>query len=546
MRDIGLLYPLALTWAVAGFWPAARDGRADYNGSMRAQIENIHFSTLREPPCWQIPCHDLSAAQERSALADSESYSRLLTAMGFVCATRVFSGFYGLHHKTSPPPAATFFLWYHPAGVIVSGRTCANSNRMDSVTAHLQIEVGTGAESQHLTSVRLAGVGNGGMTRTLDGNAVRGVLCGVREHDGSLVHALQVCQRHGRIVPFARWMPGIADPVYCHAELVIPLANGRNTALPGTSTLAAARESFLERLPADVADAMRTPRCSPPGHECAVLAENVLKQFSEALFLDGRRWHEDIDSDLLCHWTHVALGERGRDPRDWRAYENGPAGLSLPAALLYAGEMPRLPDDMDTDVALLDLLAQVPKQVLRRWAQVPDAAGYTLGLHAVNRLFLPHVLPETAARASAIAKAVVEVLHARLGNRGLPMATQRRSVLGIALQGVPALAAQYPQIVADNHARLNDLLETFESWRLPWNRHLRWRSYPNIFRGKDEGQPQFFRIDGRVDAQRWQQCCTELGLTTDAGIAERLCRQGLRRAHAAAPAPDRPAARPGL
>lgn len=453
---------------------------------------------------------------------DFDAFERLLLEYGFerIYATQSVSHS-SLTYQTRELPVDDYVLWHHPAGVVAhghsstwggytdsQGRPVPLSKALGSLTLEARVDCGTGPELQHRAAVHIGPGSSGGVDPQLDGTDVRTLSRTVHSNALGLEAFLERSQEHGRFLPVSRWPEKIGRPTLSlPLAFALPLRSApaqtpeENKAFLEQQDVPALWERFAEQLPPAFSALVKRPEdeedAAPGKKRRRGLrwdpVELGLKRFSEALFFAKKRWADSFDSDLLTHWSRAALGELGEDHRGWRAYERGPAGLSLPVAPLYAKPFE------GQGAALLTVLKEAPQDVLRRWATEPDAAGYTLGLHAINRIFVERTLSHAVAL--TLIMDVLELLHERLGPEGLPMATATRSVLGLPLQFHPAMSDGQPTL-EKTQREFTQVLTHLDAWGLDWSSVLRWRNYPNLFK-KEEGKPHFFTEEGPEVAERW-------------------------------------------
>ena len=486
----------------------------------------IKIPASRARRSWQIQIPE--GVNEREAMADYAAYGALLESLGFEKVSEVRS----LSHQSmayrNEGPVESYTIWNHPAGLIGYSRSYTGggytqtdgtfvpvTQALGSFHVEMRMDIGTGSELQHAAAVGLSG-GSGGVMVQLDGSQVRELSLNLHSNADTLLNRLESIQRHGRFLPLSKWKDiGKEDWFYLPPELALPLLE-----IPGGKKLDDYKEiyalhdmnekwaSFFDTLPEGVGEFLRwcgeNKRRSEEKSASGVSRNGLrwdpvefsVKRYSEALFFAGKRWRGSYDGALLDLWSKVAMGEEGEtvDPIAWRAYEKGPGGTNLPVAMLYTKSNRSMPEQ------LLELLEKAPLAVLRRWATEPDAAGYTLGLHAVNRVLVEGTLPSYHAP-EGLVEGVLDVLYSRLGAAGLPMATQTRSVMGLPLQLKEEKWGK-PENALRIQSEFSDLILKFEGWGLPWNQDLRWRNYPNLFQAT-EGKPFFFKEDGPINGDEW-------------------------------------------
>lgn len=490
----------------------------------------IRLPPPRTPRTWQVRMPKLPERQsEHRLMRDYAAYTAYLEQAGFERVHSVTSASHSSFEFRAKPPAETFDLFHHPEGLVLLAHSFTFGDEapaLGSLSVHAVVDTGTGPELQHrAASIR----GSGSTNLHLDGSQTRIVSTVVHSNADALEDFLSGLQAHGRLLPLREWKDDRETcSIHVPPEHFVPLLSSptgeplKTGALYGHFDMHAAREAFLAALPVDLAgllafqlkgpEPVTDPDRAPRKGLRWDPVELGLKRFSEALFFAGKRWRGSFDHALLEHWSRVALGEEGDDPTGWRAFEAGPAGLSLPVALLYVKNPAQRSD------ALLRLLEEAPLDVLRRWATEPDASGYTLGLHVLNRAFVDRTLDRYAPDLPTLERAL-DVLMDRLGPEGLPMATETRSAMGLPLQFNPSVNdSGRAKSLAGAHRDFAALVAKLEGWGLPWDQHLRWRTYPNIF-DREAAPPAFHRIDGPVTLAAWTaamafQASNELALLT--------------------------------
>lgn len=495
---------------------------------------------------WQIRLPDMDRQAELILMQDFAAYERWLVGLGFERVTSVASTLY----ESRNDHLQTHSLWHHDAGLLARLHSMTelrggqSRQRLGTMIVHAQLDCGMGAQYLRQATQRLSWRGSNSVLTCLDGRDIHAISFILSDSGvAGLVEHLRTCQEIGRFVRVRDWLPDTGSPIHFPDEMLVPVTT-RHTRRPTIAQRAKGRAAFIDRLPPDIAALLRhRPRDAEnvDGLREQAAVQDLLEHFSEAMFLAGRRWPTAAERGLLNHWAQVALGRHGDRMQDWRAHEDGPAGLSLPVALLHV----RAPDGglgngFHAGQALVRVLESAPRATLTRWACEADAAGYTLGLHAVERLFT-HAADE--ADPLETVEHTLRILHSRLGERGLPMATACRSVLGVVLQQRVRTARVPGTTLAANAHRLGVVLDLLDGWRLPWNRHLFWGAGASQAAG-----PTFHCIDGDVDTHVWRQAAQSLALDLepDSALIARLCRAELRTAVAADPPARRSRRRRGL
>lgn len=462
---------------------------------------------------------------EWDAMRDFEKYQDLLRAWGFERCLATYSLKHAdidKAHGSNRP--RDFQVWVHPAGVFASlhsyetggymgfnGEQVPVSNQLGSMTLFARVDVGNGAELQHRAAVKIRAGGGGDLQ--LDGGFIHSGYETIHSNTQTSLHKFfEAAQSYGRLLPFERWDRDKASTMSLPAELVLPIEDappGKTLAdILGEHDVDAALERALACLPPALVPLINLPfwpgqsaRIAPPAHDNKRKGlrwdpiEFSIEQFSEAMFLAGKRWAKPQERKLLTHWSEVVLGEMGGNlnPDSMRAYEAGPAGLSLATALLYSKRTAQA-----SDALLSQLLEQAPLEVLARWATKPDAAGYTLALRAVHRALVDCENDNHAAPAVD----VLEILHRRLGPDGICLSTPTRSFMGMLPQIVQSYDRRSESSILRAHETFVGLSARFEAWGVEWSENIRWRNYPNLFM-KEQGLPAFFKIDGIVDPAQW-------------------------------------------
>lgn len=497
-------------------WGFLRCKKIQYDEEMEKKI--IHIPGKRKTSTWQIPV--LQDSREREAMNDFDSYEAILTAYGFtrIHATRSIPHptLSYLHEKKK---THDYVLWQHAAGILAHGHSYTRGGYTDSdgtsvpvtktlgsITIETYMDCGTGAELQHRAGVHCGAGGSGGTLPQLDGSDIRRISNTFHSNTTLFKDFLTQSQPYGRFLPLDQWpMDEDIRKLYLPNEFALPLDKVPATTPNEIKTFLESQdynllwEQFTKKLPPNIQRFFGSERKlkqgdNPPQRKGLRWdpVELSLKQFSEALFFSKKRWRGSFDSEILTHWSRAALGELGDNPDEWRPYEKGPAGLSLPIALLYAKPGAK------KEQAFLDLLRTAPLDVLDQWATKPDAAGYTLGLHIINRVFSDRIL--THKLEIEVILGALDILHERLGSKGLPMATATRSVMGLPLQFCPDMTPK-EKTWAETQQEFLQVIKKLEEWGLDWNIHLRWRNYPNLFRDKEK--PTFFAEDGPVTGNQW-------------------------------------------
>lgn len=485
---------------------------------MQSQPIKIPRPTL--PSRFAVPL--LEGKDERDAMRDFDLYTQLLKDWGFERKLHSTSLSHQKIKQKLSEKLEKHEIWIHPAGVFadLASYTTGGYNRSDGVYEPVRqglssinltalIDTGNGGEIQHRAAVSIRGAG--GITPQFDGTEIRVLSEHIHSNTGgSLYKFFKMCQQYGRLLPFERWGT-CTDRLHLDipAEIITPIEQVQEGQTLEDILQHCDRRADLKRcedqLPASVVTLMDKPDWAQnePKKDKNVRStrglvwdpiEFGIREFSEAMFLAGKRWPKPAEHELLDHWHRVALGEMGNvlDPERMRAYEMGPAGLSLPVALLYAKR-----STPTAGLLLNQLLEAAPDKILKLWASEVDASGYTLSLRAIARVFTERALDSHAPPDVD----VLEILHRRIGNDGIILSTPKRSLLGLPIQQVSQKRSEKETTVSQQE--FSHIIERLDAWGLPWNINLRWRNYPNLY--QDEGKPTFFQIDGPVNKEQLKQ-----------------------------------------
>lgn len=460
---------------------------------------------------WAVPVDDGASHQERQAMESWEAYGAYLAGLGFEQVACVNSKDHHSIKHGFDRHTEIQAMWQHPAGLIVYGRSYTKGGyqkddgtyvpvtvTLGSINIQARIEVGVGREATHRSAVLIRG--SGGTDPQLDGSSVRNIHDTFHSNTGTLARWLESVQSHGRFLPFDRWNTSIIrDSLYLPSELIFPVVDENDLPEGATEVHFDQNEAlthFCDKLPQPLDKVvlqwggMKHPDKQNSNRWMDI--EEGIDHFSEILSMARKRWSSDYDSALLTHWQEVALGEVGEDVGQWRAFEKGPAGLSLPVALIHA--RPKT----GAHERLLRLLDEAPDHVLERWASVPDAGGYTLAMHAINSLFVRRIGSEGNYPGHEDVLDVLTRLYDRLGSAGVVLESDKRSVLGLVPQYYGRHGAKH---ISDNEIDQSigpfiKVIEQLEEWGLPWDRTLRWRTYPNTMDPeRKEGMPYFFDLE---------------------------------------------------
>ena len=459
----------------------------------------IRVFSNRHPRSWEIPVSSVPD-KDRPYIRDhrsAETIEKELLDLGF---ERVASVTSLSHYKVRQDPQwrhagerpNEYMLWVHPAGVIARGHTYHTSNgswqesdvrepvtTVETVDFTFAVEFPEGRERRHQSNCGVTG--GGGVTLGIDGSSVRVGTNSVKpSQEGLMGDFLKRQQLNGRFLPLERWPAG--HSVYLDAEFILPFPD--EASLPaqavhkdesleaafGTSREEAVK-AFVGALPEKCRPLFERSLNRPkPEVRQWPLVEESVDQYTEALALAGKRWATDAERALLRHWSQVALGEQGEDVEQWRAFERGPAGLSLPVALLYAR------DWQETLPRLVKAIEEAPAAVANEWAAAVDKAGFTLPLRVLHRAFSTYTSPDAAVPPEALAT----VLTALQSRSALPLRweTPQRTPLGLVLECTP----RYNRTIGGLDRDVKAFWETLrlaEGMGLVVGEDLRWRTHPN-------------------------------------------------------------------
>jgi len=399
-----------------------------------------------------------------------------------------------------------YFLWAHPAGVLVHGHTYHTSNggfgvndvrtpvtTIETLGVSYCLEFMEGKERRHQSACQM--VGSGGVDADVDGSWFRTGSHTINGSNvGELGDFLRRLQANGRLIRCEDWPAGHSP--YLDPEILWPFPDAASLPQekvpddkPLEEVLGISREDALEALlqnvPASLHSVIRRSYEGVTPLERArdwVKVEDGLDQYTIALAAAGIRWASPQDRALLRHWSEVALGYHGEDVADWRAVEEGPAGLGLPVALLYAKDyaqnLPRL----------IRAIEQAPQEVVNRWATHVDKAGFTLPLRLLHRSFASYYYLSDERPVGQ--EDLFQVIQALRERSELPLRweTPQRTPLGLVLECSPRFGR--------DQRRLDDARNTF--WKtlalaqtvgLELGDGLRWRTHPNTMDKNSKNKP---------------------------------------------------------
>lgn len=465
---------------------------------------------------WAIPVSDEHPYSERKLMDNWDEYCKYLEKLGF--QNLLLKNKEGRSHipgDSDITPQETYGLWHHPAGLLLhansyttggwrneDGTMAPIKKTLSSATVNAKIDIGVGNEARLRSSVSING--SGGNEVQLDGSTIRYTSDSFHSHSGTLAAWLMDVQPHGKFIPLEQWNSlNNANYVYLPNELL----GGEQKDKLTNEEIDKRLSDFCAKLPASIGDVIYTAASSTGSllkknkkHNAWMKVKDSLDYFSEILGLSRICWRNEYDTALLKHWHEVVLDEWGKDPEKWRAYEIGPANLSLPIAMIYAQR------NTESYDKLMQLLETAPEDALRRWATVPDAGGYTLALHAINRQFCDRV-PIDRAPDPRLGLGVLSCLYKRLGAEGIVLETKKRSVLGLPMQYLTkyCVRQQDPTEISNCMEDYCALVQQLEEWGLPWHTSLKWRNYTNITDLKKPEKPCFFDFEALPTPQDMQE-----------------------------------------
>lgn len=464
---------------------------------------------------WAIPVSEEQRQEERELMRDWAAYGTYLERLGFERVRSVESqNHQSLAGKYSGKEVETHELWQHRAGVVLHTHSYTSGGytkqdgtvepvrkQLGSANIHTRIDLGVGRENTHRAACAISG--SGGTDPQLDGSSIRNISDIFHSNTGTLSRWLENIQQYGKFLPFDQWNTStMRDSMYLPNELVYPLteldedvsvSDGR-VHFDHHEALVAMCDTLPEGLDQVVRDLAGERGSAKNDGRRWMDVEIGIDQFSEILSMGKKRWRDSLDVELLTHWQEVALGEHGEDPSTWRMEETGSAGLTLPVALICARR------ETGAGTRLLAAMDAASDETLRRWATKPDAGGYTLALHAVNRLFCDRGMIDRAPQ-DTLCQDVFTKLHERLGKAGVVLETDKRSFLGLATQYVAKRESHHidPRHIDQCLADFNQIVDLVDGWGLDWDQSLKWRDYPNTV--MKEGMPHFFDLERAPEEQ---------------------------------------------
>lgn len=453
------------------------------------------------PRSWAIPVPK-QPSKDRPYVSGSrsaEDIEKELLALGFERAVAVNSF---SHFRVRQPEKwrsedekpLDYVLWTHPAGVAVRAHTYHTSNgnwngpaenrtpvtTFETLDVYFALLFPEGRERRHQSGYRMKG--SGGIHTSIDGSSVRIGSDSIKPtQEGMVGDLLRLLQANGRFLPFEKWPP--THYVYVDAEFVMPFPDRASLPVDGVaqgvpldeaygSSRVEAAEAFLETLPEGLRMVVRRALLDKREHTRQWNeVEDCIEHYTELLSLSGKRWATDKERSLLQHWSQVALGEHGEDVGQWRAFEKGPGGITLPIALLYARNVTEnLP-------RLVRLIESAPPAVVNQWVAQVDSAGYTLPLRVLGRSFSTYTSPSAAAGVQELG-AVISALD-RCATLPLRWETAKRTALGLVLENVPRYN-KFARGVDRDVKTFWDTLKVAEAHGLVAGEELRWRTHPNV------------------------------------------------------------------
>lgn len=427
---------------------------------------------------------------EKCSGLDFQKTVQELEALGFSLIHSVFSvsqdsiralGSQGNHNENH------YGLWHHPAGVLLL--SCAYGSRgdwfplannspsfhqMSALTIFLELDVGAGLEYAARAIHR---IGSGTQAPQMDGTVRQTIRTSLAGGEISLCGFLSMIQCHGRLVPVEKW----TERAVCNLpeEMLCPLPSSVPTAGPDPSKSKRSREG-LKALESAVPSHIRRVLsshwrpASPDGFLDAWKTTALAHaQVSEVLFLSRKRFPSAPAREIVGHWLSLASGQKKEMPFDaWRAFEKGPAGLSLPTVLLFSDQAE------GNGERLLEVLRQAPLALLQSWMQDPDGAGYTFGQRILQRTLQGSGPSSSREPLERLLGRTMALLVERVGPSGFRMTTPQRSALGLWLQGpvVASLRSWEAEALSGWQAVASQLMSHLEKVGVEWLGPVRWRA----------------------------------------------------------------------
>ena len=419
-----------------------------------------------------------------------------------------------------------FVVWWHPAGVLVTGNSSwaepSSSPVLNELNVSVEIDVGTNSDVAEGKALRI----DGSYLHPMADGTSRCIATS-KWSQGSHwdLEFLRRAQGMGRLLPVEEWCtqtapflaPEMLAPVLDVNEIRNYSKDIRETALrmrqdDGGSALLrslppALRPPFERELELPIFHVPRAARVD------RMDLERVHRQVSEVLFLGHHRFPSQKARASVTHWMEVAQGQHGEDPSKWRAQEKGPGGLSLATVLLYFSL------NSAAQSRLHALFRWVSEETVRSWVQDVDAAGYTLGLRIIHRALAEQkpgswgLLGELTAL-----ETFLETLWERAGPGAVRLVTPQRSPLGLFCQVPPTDLVAHKKGLSEQQTHALRLLQKCDRLGLDWGPETsRWRSFPS-----EPGRPApFCRTEGLAAWAKMADRQTEAGLE----IERWLCAQ---------------------
>ncbi len=466
-----------------------------------ASITKTRIKIFRDRPrsSWEIPVPVLTTDQRPyvSGHRPAEEIEKELLDMGF---KRAFSTQSFSHYRVRRGGAGQegdhpdeYVIWIHPAGVVARAHTFQTRNgdvwkapeSMQPVTTFERIcfafalEFPEGVERRHQSACNIPS--SGGTESLLDGREVRvGTVVLQHFQKGDIGDWLGKAQKQGRFIPLEHWPD---TSVYVDSEMVMPFQTLPPQETPDGECLSPlfgiskedAQSVLVAQLPPALGKLVENgfQTGSLPKSRWAEV-EAVLKEYTTLLAANGKQWLDFPKREVLEHWSRVALGELGEDVASWRPFEKGPAGLSLPVALIHA-------NDFKTNLPrLVKLFEAAPQSVVNEWARSVDKAGFTVPLRLLCRAFCKSSLEKAHADAPALLEAI-EALR-RCSTIPLRWETPQRTPRGLLLEHAPYYGMPGGSVskFLDRHAQVFwEVLMAVERQTPEMSQELRWRTHPN-------------------------------------------------------------------
>ena len=484
------------------------------------ETKPIHIPSLIPKKQWKIKIPD-DLGNEWEDMKDFQAYKNRLERLGFEEIHKVQSvshsykqrGEYGNKH---PEERA---LWYHRAGLFLviksytTGGYLKSDNtiepvekKLGSITVQSVVDPGMGPEIQHRASARINI--SGGMRSSLDGRLIHVGWDSIHSNTrGNLTDHLIKIQSHGKLIPLEKWADHGGELPLIPKELIFPFLPGKD-ADREDENINESEDSAKEREKKGLHDLLSGIQ-SPLGETLIEIVdrdgqgaagvskwdgiEKGLSYYSEVLSLAKKRWINERESNILKHWSEVALGNVS-DYDLWRAQEDGPGGVSL-AGMLTTGKPQTGAEDR-----LVELVQKVDVATLKKWCSEPDSGGFTLPLLLLRRLLNNNGNYNTRdAEEDTLTEKVFSILIQRVGVDNICLETETRSALGTVLDfdPGPTNGTNFERLLF-GQGRFCQAIKTLDGMGVNWHGELRWRSYPNTL--MDNEKPKFFRVPGLASA----------------------------------------------